>query len=323
MTQIRPSVPRSVKRVTVDAESEGRRLDNFLVSQLPGVPRSHIYNLIRTGQVRINRGRAKAGRRLKCGDIVRIPPVAIRDKPRDAQANPSLRSAARAILFEDDCMLVLEKPAGIAVHSGTRHNMGLIEAVRQVRPDEPSIELAHRLDKDTSGILVLAKDKRTLRKLQTQWRRDEDATMLRKHYTALLMGRLDGEGDSPTIVESVPARGRPAANARQQPSVAVSCFTPIRSYDICTLADIELHTGKTHQARLHAQRLGNPVAGDRKYGDQSFNDKMRAFGLKRMFLHARKIAMAHPISLQSIAFESELPADLSSVVNRLDNSEGQ
>lgn len=318
--QNHPSVLKSVKKITIDAESDDRRLDNFLTSQLRGVPRSHIYNLIRTGQVRVNRGRAKAKRRLKCGDIVRIPPVVVQDKQRDAQASSKLISAVQQVLFEDEFMLVLEKPAGIAVHSGTRHNLGLIEAIRQTRPNEPNIELVHRLDKDTSGVLVLAKNKRSLRKMQSQWRREVDASALRKQYSALLMGQWDSQ--SPTIVESESALDNSAAKAHRRPSVAMSCFTPVRNFENCVLAEIELHTGKTHQARLHALQLGRPIAGDRKFGDREFNAKMRQFGLKRMFLHARKITMTHPFSNQTIVFEAELPPELSAVIDNLDNNEG-
>ena len=318
--QNHPSVLKSVKKITIDSESDDRRLDNFLTSQLRGVPRSHIYNLIRTGQVRVNRGRAKANRRLKCGDIVRIPPVVVQDRQRDAQASSKLISAAQQVLFEDEFMLVLEKPAGIAVHSGTRHNLGLIEAIRQTRPNEPNIELVHRLDKDTSGVLVLAKNKRSLRKMQSQWRREVDASALRKEYSALLMGRWDSQ--SPTIVESESALDNSATKAHQRPSVATSCFTPIRNFENCVLVEIELHTGKTHQARLHALQLGRPIAGDRKFGDREFNAKMRHFGLKRMFLHACKITMTHPFSNQAIVFEAELPPELSAVIDNLDNNEG-
>lgn len=318
--QNHPSVLKSVKKITIDAESDDRRLDNFLTSQLRGVPRSHIYNLIRTGQVRVNRGRAKASRRLKCGDIVRIPPVVVQDKQRDAQASSKLITAAQQVLFEDEFMLVLEKPAGIAVHSGTRHNLGLIEAIRQTRPNEPNIELVHRLDKDTSGVLVLAKNKRSLRKMQSQWRREVDASALRKQYSALLMGQWDNQ--SPTIVESESALDNSAAKAHRRPAVAMSCFTPVRNFENCVLVEIELHTGKTHQARLHALQLGRPIAGDRKFGDREFNAKMRHFGLKRMFLHAREITMTHPFSNQTIVFEAELPPELSAVIDNLDNNEG-
>ena len=319
MPQSRKRNDASVNLIEIDADSENRRLDNFLISILQGVPHSHIYNLIRTGQVRVNSGRAKAGRRLKSGDRVRVPPVITRKKEFVGEISPKLKSAVQQILFEDECLIVLDKPAGIAVHSGTRHNFGLIEAMKLMRKNEPGIELVHRLDKDTSGVLVLAKNSRALRYLQAQWRREGFPHSLSKHYLALLKDRW--EYPSERCVETSPVNHSTNARKRQSAAAAVSYFSPVRSFRSCVLVSIELLTGKTHQARQHALHIGQPIAGDRKYGDRDFNRQIQAIGLKRMFLHASRISIIHPISKQQVMFESELPADLTAVIKQLGDQE--
>ena len=307
----------SVSLVTIDSDSENRRLDNFLISLLPNVPQSRIYKLIRTGQVRVNRGRVKPAHRLQLGAVVRVPPVALDDAKPVVRAGPALRESARNVLYEDESIIVLNKPVGIAVHSGSRHSVGLIEAIRQERSSESGIELVHRLDKDTSGVLVLARNKRTLRMLQAQWRRETDASALRKDYLALVRGTWSG-GAAKTV-ESESVRDKPKSKLPQLPAVAVSRFTLLQQFALCTLVNIELHTGKTHQARQHALQIGQPIAGDRKFGDRIFNDAMRTFGLKRMFLHASKITMIHPSTGRSLTVEAPLPPELATVMENLDN----
>lgn len=309
----------TVNLIEIDAESENRRLDNFLISLLQGVPHSHIYNLIRTGQVRVNSGRVKAGRRLKSGDRVRVPPVITHKMEFEGEISPKLKSAVQQILFEDECLIVLDKPAGIAVHSGTRHNFGLIEAMKLMRKNEPGIELVHRLDKDTSGVLMLAKNSRSLRFLQAQLRREGLSHSLSKHYLALLKNRW--EDPSERCVETAPVNHSTNSGKRQSATSAVSYFSPVRNFRSCVLVSIELLTGKTHQARQHALHIGQPIAGDRKYGDREFNRQMQATGLKRMFLHASKVSIIHPISKQQVMFESELPADLTAVIKQLGGQE--
>ncbi len=319
MNQYQYSDFNSVKLVTVDEQSADRRLDNFLISLLRGVPHSHVYNLIRTGQVRVNRGRAKASTRLDQGDIVRIPPVVTRNRSKPGKFSPVLERALQRVVFEDESLLVLDKPAGVAVHSGTRHNFGLIEALRQVRQDGNNIELVHRLDKDTSGVLVLAKSHRVLRHLQNQWRRDSHPTSLRKHYCALLKNHWPDAGAK--RIESEPRKPKKKFKSHQQSVGALSIFSPVRNFQQCVLVDIELHTGKTHQARQHAQEIGHPIAGDRKYGDLQFNQNMFTLGLKRMFLHASRIELIHPTSERLITVEVCLPTELTSIIDRLENQE--
>lgn len=309
----------SVKLMTVDEQSAGRRLDNFLISLLRGVPHSHVYNLIRTGQVRVNSGRAKAGRRLELGDIVRVPPVVVRSQPNTRKISPIFEQALQRVLFEDESLLVLDKPAGVAVHSGTRHNLGLIEALRQVHQEGSGIKLVHRLDKDTSGVLVLAKNHRVLRDLQDQWRRESHPMSLRKLYCALLKNHWHGPGTQRVESESPKIKNRPELH--QPPVGALSIFSPIRNFQQCVLVNIELHTGKTHQARQHAQIIGHPIAGDRKYGDPQFNRSMHSLGLKRMFLHASRIDLIHPISARLVTFAANLPTELTAIVEKLENQE--
>ncbi len=317
MNQNQNSVFASVRRVSVDDESSGRRLDNFLISLLHGVPHSHVYHLIRTGQVRVNSARVKAGRRLELGDVVRVPPVVLHNKSDKGKISPLLKEAVQRIVFEDDYLLVLDKPAGITVHSGTRHNHGLIEALRRTRDHASGIELVHRLDKETSGVLVLAKTHRALRYLQAQWRRESDATSLKKHYSALLKDRWQGSDVKQVITEN--KENKSERKSSHRPGDALSYFTPVRNFNDCVLVDIELHTGKTHQARQHAQQIGQPIAGDLKYGDTEFNQQMRELGLKRMFLHASQIKIIHPSTEKTITFKSRLPAELEALVNTLTN----
>ena len=301
--------------VEVDQGSDDRRLDNYLISILRGVPRSHIYSIIRTGQVRVNRARAKAGQRLKIGDLVRIPPVRTTEKAVPASVSSILKKAVNNIIFEDEYMVAVDKPTGVTVHAGSRHNFGFIEAMRFERPDFSYIELVHRLDKDTSGILILARDKRFLRDLHILWRRESEYSNLVKRYSALVRGRW--ERGTRTIETS----HSPDTMNKLPQVTSVSTFTPIKEYSSCTLVEIELHTGKTHQARRHALQIGRPIAGDRKFGSKLFNEEMRNFGLKRMFLHAQKIRMLHPVTEEFIEIECNLPSELTDVLSKLETSE--
>ena len=311
-----PSVANSVTKVTVDSNAQHRRLDNFLISLLSRVPKSHVYTLIRTGQVRVNSSRAKASRRLELGDVVRIPPVKQHTAVRSLVASAQLIDATKRVVHEDQWMLVLDKPAGVAVHSGTHHRLGLIEAFRQQRPDEKGIELVHRLDKDTSGLLVLAKNKRVLRDLHSLWRREADSSALTKNYTALLQGSWNSESTSISVESKTPLT---KLNKRSQmyPKVAVSRFTVQERFTHSTLVDVELHTGKTHQARQHALQIGHPIAGDRKYGNFTFNAKMQELGLKRLFLHASKITLVHPNTQKLLCIESPLPEELTNFIQSI------
>ena len=307
----------SVSFVVVDDGSDGRRLDNFLISILSGVPHSRIYNLIRTGQVRVDSARANPKQRLHAGQRIRIPPIRVSEKPLPGHLDPKLKDAVRRVVFEDDFMVVIDKPAGIAVHAGTRHNQGFIEAMRRERFDIPDVELVHRLDKDTSGILVLAKNKRVLRDLHVLWRREQkDAGHLVKRYSALVKGVWTAG------VRNVESNEEASTGQRKrtvQRNSSTSQFVPVQKFANSTLVDILLHTGKTHQARRHALQIGYPIAGDRKYGDRHFNSEMRDYQLKRLFLHAVSITIMHPVKQTLVTFKADLPSDLLDVLKSLNN----
>ncbi len=300
------------RRMTIDDDSDQRRLDNYLITLLNDIPHSHIYNLIRTGQVRVNGGRAKPKMRLYAGDVVRVPPVRMQAERRPNSVSAELRAALERVLYEDEQLLVIDKPAGIAVHSGSKHQVGLIEALRVVRPDGEKVELVHRLDKDTSGILVLAKGKRTLRELHKLWRRDSPDILLVKTYVALLKGSL---GKMYQTIES--SDKHKVVSHRAPPAIGKSTFLAKEHFCNCTLAEIELHTGKTHQARQHAQQLGHPIAGDRKYGDHQFNAAMQRVGLRRMFLHAVQLRLRHPMTGAVLKLDSDLPQELAGVICKI------
>jgi len=305
-----------VRLITVDDGSHDRRLDNFLISLLKNIPHSRIYNLIRTGQVRVNGSRAKAKRRLEAGDIVRVPPVRMARENRSASLTKPLLDAVNSVIYEDDYLIAIDKPSGIAVHSGTNHKTAFIEAIRAVRGNDCYVELVHRLDKETSGILILAKDKRFLRQMHRLWRRESLNGELTKTYTALLKGQLEGNSH---VVRSALVRRDSERLASRDTSIPVaeSVFESVQKYNGCSLVHIELHTGKNHQARRHAAEIGCPIAGDRKYGDRNFNDKMKELGLKRLYLHASKIRLFHPVLENYVEFQSAVPSHLSDFLNTL------
>ncbi len=321
---------RSVRLVEIGNEQEGQRIDNFLLATLKGVPRSHVYRLLRRGEVRVNRGRIKPVYRLRKGDVVRIPPVRL--APERAQ-QPPLSAAMRAlleasVLYEDESLLVLNKPGGLAVHGGSTIRLGLIEALRLWRPDIPRLELVHRLDRETSGCLLLAKDRRTLRALQAQLQQDLQQDLsaggMEKRYLALLQGAwTSGERlvELP-LVKNRLAGGERLVRVSSQGRRAVSRFLPKRLYRTrdgleASLMEVILHTGRMHQIRVHAAALGHPVAGDAKYGDPDFNRHLKRLGLKRLFLHAARLVFRHPASGDRLAVEAPLDEVLQGVLDVL------
>ncbi|MDA8361250.1 MAG: RluA family pseudouridine synthase [Gammaproteobacteria bacterium] len=297
----------AVQWITVDTERSGQRLDNFLISTLKGVPRAHIYRIVRKGEIRINKGRRGADYRLQAGDIIRIPPI--RTKAPRPQA-PELDWLSGHILFEDDHLLVLNKPSGMAVHGGSAVSFGVIEALRALRPQARALELVHRLDRGTSGCLLIAKRRSALRGLQAALR---DGAF-DKRYIALLCGRVTGGRqviEAPLLrVEATERR----VVVHPSGKVAQSILTPRRSCGGATLVDIELVTGRTHQVRVHAAHIGHPVAGDEAYGEAACNDAWRRRGLTRIFLHAAQLTVPHPATGVPLQIEAPLPADLREVL---------
>lgn len=307
--------------VRVDAESTGQRIDNFLLRVLKGVPRSHLYRMLRRGEVRVNKGRVKAHHRLESGDLVRIPPLRTASAIPPAQVPESrLEALERAILFEDERLLVVNKPAGLAVHGGSGLSFGLIESLRQLRPGR-ELELAHRLDRDTSGCLVLAKRRSTLRELHALLREGG----MDKRYRALLVGELPSARltvDAPLRKNVLRGGERLVSVDEREGKAARSLFERLGRWEwggrVLTLVEVRLLTGRTHQIRVHAAHLGAPLAGDTKYGDEEANRALRALGLNRLFLHASALTLRTESMSRALRLEAPLPAELQQVVTTLE-----
>lgn len=305
------------RRLTVGADEAGQRLDNFLFRQLKGVPKGHVYRLLRTGQVRVNSRRVKPEYRLVPGDELRLPPL--QPVPQAQPAHPGRRWLERlqaSILFEDEFLLALDKPAGLAVHGGSGVRAGAIEVLRLLRPQAPGLELVHRLDRDTSGCLLFAKKRSALRELHAALR----AGRVDKRYRALLAGRWRG-GERRVALALEKNRlqsGERMVRVAERGKPAESLFRPLRRFADTTLVEVDIRTGRTHQIRVHAAHLGRPVAGDDKYGDREANRALRVLGLKRMFLHASSLAFPHPRSGERLEIVAPLPAELAAVLARLE-----
>ncbi len=304
---------RSAARLAeVGPEHAARRLDNFLATQLEGAPRAYVYRVIRSGEVRVNGRRATPSQRLQAGDKVRIPPfrAAAGEAPRIPR-QVLARIEAR-ILHEDARIIVVDKPAGIAVHGGSGLDYGLIDVLRALRPDNGRIDLVHRLDRETSGCLLFARDPLCLRRLNALLREGG----MDKAYVALLAGRLPQRPiDCRAPLALVPDRhGEKHAVVSADGATARTGFRARRRYDGATLAAVTLDTGRTHQIRAHAAHLGHPVAGDERYGETGFNRRLKALGLRRLFLHAERLefTLDRPLS-----FTAPLPEELAAVLDRL------
>jgi 23S rRNA pseudouridine955/2504/2580 synthase len=302
-----------VRLVQVDDDREGQRLDNFLSARLKGVPRSVIYRIIRTGQVRVNGSRCKPALRLQSGDQVRIPPARRRQTEDVVVTAAVVDQIGKAILFENDHVLCIDKPSGMAVHAGSGLPWGLIDAIRQLRPGA-YVELAHRLDRETSGCLVLAKSGKSLAQLADQFRTGQ----VDKYYLCLLDGRMPQakiEVDAP-LARTREGAGRPV-EVSEQGKPALTHFRELQVSGGCSYAEAQLFTGRTHQIRAHARHLGLPLAGDSLYQDRNACREWRRRGLKRVFLHAHRLALTD-LAGDSLEFDSPLPADLRRVLDGLE-----
>jgi 23S rRNA pseudouridine955/2504/2580 synthase len=310
----------TVTLVRVDEESAGQRIDNFLLRHLKGVPKSHLYRVLRRGEVRVNKGRVKPDYRLQGGDLVRIPPLRAAE-PREPGLAPAdqLRRIDRSVLYEDERLLVIDKPAGLAVHGGSGLSYGLIETLRQLRPGA-ELELVHRLDRDTSGCLVVSKRRSTLRNLHRLIR--EGA--MEKRYLLLILGDL-GHGqvrvDAPLVKNVLTGGERLVRVDRVEGRPACTLFRRLRRLPfeggVATLVEAELLTGRTHQIRVHAAHLGSPLAGDPKYGDFEANRRLKALGLPRLFLHACALSFRADYMSRDLRVESPLPVELESFLAAL------
>lgn len=308
----------AVRHVSVTEDEAGQRIDNFLARELKGLPRTRLYRLLRKGEVRVNRGRVQPSFRLTAGDTVRIPPVQMGDNPSTPARVPGglLDELNAAILHEDDCLLVLNKPAGLAVHGGSGLRFGLIEALRQLRTDCDFLELVHRLDRETSGCLLVAKKRSELRRLHALLR----GNAVEKRYLTLLAGALPR---GPVPVEAALDRsGKKLGGQVQVSSGGKASRSVFRRLEVfrhanCTLAEVRIETGRTHQIRVHAAHLGHPVIGDVQYGDAERNREFRGLGQKRLFLHAAELRYQDPDSAAWTEFHAALTPDLEQILDRL------
>lgn len=301
---------------TVDSEYDGQRLDNFLIRLLKGVPKSRIYNLLRKGEVRVNKGRVKPDTRLKADDVIRVAPIRTAQSQSSEKPGSQLRKRLNdSIVFEDDEIIVIDKPSGIAVHGGSGVSFGVIECLRADRPESKFLELVHRLDRDTSGCLMLAKSRAGLVNLQQQMQKNQ----IKKTYQALVKGRWP-KGKSTInapLKKNTLSSGERMVKVDVDGKASVTHFNIVQTFQQSTLLDIRLETGRTHQIRVHCQFSGQAIAGDSKYGDSLFNQDMRALGLKRLFLHANALEFKHPVSGVRISVEAPLSNDLKILLNQL------
>lgn len=287
------SQPIKVQFVEICADHAGQRIDNYLMCKLHGVPKSLVYRIVRKGEVRVNKGRIKPEYRLKEGDLVRIPPVRQAEKKEPGKV-PSklLQQIESRILFEDKRIIVVNKPSGLAVHGGSGLSFGLIEVIRQLRPNDKQLELVHRLDRDTSGCLIIAKKRSALRRLHEQLREGS----MDKRYLTLVRGKWKGTNkwvDAP-LLKNVIRSGERLVFVDPKGKEARTQFIPYSVGEKASLMTVKLDTGRTHQIRVHAQHLGFPIAGDDKYGDEEFNRFLKGHGLKRLFLHAYSLKFHLP-----------------------------
>jgi 23S rRNA pseudouridine955/2504/2580 synthase len=311
-----PAAPPQVRQVEVGERGAGQRLDNFLGRILTDVPRSHVFRVIRKGEVRVNGKRAKPETRLQASDIVRVPPVRVGDAAPPRRAPPAMVAGVTgAIIHEEPRLLVIDKPAGVAVHGGSGVSFGVIEALRAARPDE-DLELAHRLDRETSGILLVARKPAALRALHALLREGQ----VEKRYLALVKGKweLGKKRIDVPLRTDIRVGGERTVKADASGKEAASVFRPVQFFGKrATLVEVELETGRTHQIRVHAAHAGYPLAGDEKYGDEEFNETMRGLGLTRMFLHAHQVSFTWPETGGEFSANAPLPAELAAVIDRL------
>jgi 23S rRNA pseudouridine955/2504/2580 synthase len=303
--ETRPGVVRTVE---VDEELAGQRLDNFLVRLLKGVPKSHVYRMVRTGEVRVNSRRVDVTYRISCGDRIRVPPVRVAAPERLHSAPSRPPVLARTVLFEDEQLLVIDKPAGMAVHGGSGVSRGVIEQLRAERPQVRFLELVHRLDRDTSGVLLLAKKRSALTDLHAQLREGR----VEKRYLALVKGewRRPRQTVALPLTRYVTEAGERRVSIDEGGMRAETTFSLEQGFRGFSLLRAELHTGRTHQIRVHLAHLGYPIAGDEKYGDFALNKALARAGLKRMFLHAAEVAFLHPASRDRVRISAGMPPAL-------------
>ena len=320
-----------VTHLAVDDDSAGQRLDNFLFRHLKGVPKTHVYRIVRSGEVRVNKGRAAADTKLQAGDVLRIPPIRVADRPADSVA-VSVPARTFPVLYEDDSFLAIHKPAGVAVHGGSGVSSGVIEQLRKARPQAACLELVHRLDRETSGVLLVAKKRSALRALQDQFRERETG----KTYLALVKGIWPAKlkvVDLPLHKYLLPDGERRVKVVEATHPDAMRSVTLVKVQGIAremavgkgdnmqagaSLLEVTIKTGRTHQIRVHLASAGHCIAGDDKYGDFEWNRALAKSGAKRMFLHAWSLRVKHPVSNAELTFVAPLPDDLKVMLKSFD-----
>lgn len=322
----------SVSWLDVDEASAGQRIDNFLLRLCKGVPKSHVYRILRSGEVRVNKGRVGPEWRLQLGDRVRVPPIRLaqRTSQEDGLAAVAIPPREFVIKHEDAALLVIDKPAGLAVHGGSGLSFGVIEQLRRMRPEARFLELAHRLDRETSGLLIVAKKRSALARLHDDFRFGR----IRKRYLALVKGRWlkPVEDIRLPLFKYLTAEGErrvrvPRANETGKEAHSIARL--VARWQNYSLLEVELRTGRTHQIRVHLAHLGFPLAGDDKYGDFELNKRLQKQGLKRMFLHASRLRFKHPLSATEenekaeLQLMAELPVELQDFLQQLDEQEGR
>ena len=319
----------SVSLITVAEHEAGQRLDNYLIKILKGVPKSHIHRIIRAGEVRLNKKRCKPDSRIQTGDLLRIPPVRTAEKQRSSENRAQAVPAREfTIIYEDDALLVIDKPAGTAVHGGSGVSFGVIEQIRRARPEAGYLELVHRLDKDTSGLLMIAKKRSALVKLHEAIRNDHP----KKIYLALGVGKLPNDSFHVKLplFKYTGAQGEKMVRVSEDGQSAHTVFRVLNRFsdDLLhqvglshlTLVQATLKTGRTHQIRVHLQSQHCPIAGDERYGDYQANKRLQKLGLKRMFLHAAELHLDHPLTGEKLILKAPLPQDLAQFVLMLENA---
>lgn len=303
--------------LTISEDEAGQRIDNYLLAKLKGVPKSLIYRILRKGEVRVNKGRIKPEYKLQANDIVRVPPVRVSEKehaPISTKLN-KVSQLEKQILFEDECLLVLNKPSGIAVHGGSGLSFGVIEALRTLRPDARFLELVHRLDRDTSGILLVAKKRSALRSLHEQLREKT----VQKNYLALVRGQWQSHCKvvKAPLLKNELSSGERIVRVSEQGKPSETRFSIEERYEYATLVKASPVTGRTHQIRVHTQYAGHPIALDDKYGDKHFDEQMTQLGLTRLFLHAFSIRFEHPKTGETLRINAPLDPEMKKILGAL------
>ena len=303
------------KQIVISEDNAGQRIDNFLIRYLGKIPKSRIYQMLRKGEVRVNRGRVKQTYKLNKGDTLRIPPIFVNEKNSGIPSRQLQKKIINSIIYEDDSLLVINKPSGLVVHGGSGQDFGIIETIRTLGGQFEKLELVHRLDKETSGCLILAKNIPGLRLLHRAIQSGE----MTKTYNALLSGKLENKEYliNQPLQKNSQRSGERFVKVDDSGKIAVTRFHRESIFDQATLVRIDLITGRTHQIRVHSAYMGHPVVGDKKYGDRKINDEFRKLGLKRIFLHAKSLRFISPATNKPVSVDAPMDQELIELINKL------